>query len=232
MTVHILVAPGQEAQAEVTKFDILFSCPSVYINCISLDADPFAQVAHLGTLNYEAGDVILIAGVCPRVVTFEIAKIAIEKKQNYMPGKGVDHRGVELATGIFKQRLPIENNNYTVWPYIAVIGNPESAKLSFQLVALMDQDEYWSAYKPEIPTLLHLLAVLLATGLWESPDWFELVDMSNRDLDISSTMYTSNVWDEWISFYPANKNFKLENHAQIRPVWLDGSEKPLEYWKR
>jgi len=230
MTVHILVTPGQERLAEVSKFDIQISCPTTDINVIILDITPFKQIAHLGTLDYSAGDVILIAGACPRPVTFEIAKIARDTKQNYMPGKGMDHRGVELPRGSIKHRLPIEHNNHAAWPYIAIIGNPEAAKLSFQLVAHLHQADYWPVYCPEIPMLQHLLAVLPSTGLWEAPQWFEIVDMSTQDLNLSLTMYTSHVWHEWISFFPAAQNFKLENHAQIRPIWLAGSEKPLEYW--
>jgi len=49
-------------------------------------------------------------------------------------------------------------------------------------------------------------------------------------LELAPVMYASHMWHDWIAFYPANGNFKLENHAQLHPVWLAGSTKPLEYW--
>lgn len=65
---------------------------------------------------------------------------------------------------------------------------------------------------------------------WLAPDWFPVVDLSVRDLEISPVMYATNHWNDWIAFYPSNGAFKLENHAQLYPVWLDGSTKPLEFW--
>jgi hypothetical protein len=74
--------------------------------------------------------------------------------------------------------------------------------------------------------------VVFSTGHWQAPNWFKIVDMSVRNLELAPIMYAHHMWHDWIAFYPANGNFKLENHSQIYPVWLAESEKPLEYWRR
>jgi hypothetical protein len=164
--------------------------------------------------------------------TFSVAKLAKERNENYIPGAGVDHRGVEIPSNKMQHRLPIEKNNHTAWPYLAVIGNTETAKLSFEIFDQIDKSLYWPEYEPETPTLQHLLAAIASTGFWETPNWFAVVDMSIRDLELAPVMYSSHAWHDWIAFYPANGNFKLENHSQILPVWMDNSIKPLEYWRR
>ncbi len=232
MTVHILVPPGKESMARITKEDVKQVDINQTVNLIRTEASAWRQVKDLSNIVYEAGDIVCIAGVCPRQTTFNVANLAKLNKTNYMPGTGVDHRGVQIEPNKIQHRLPIEKNYYTAWPYLAVIGDPESAKLSFELIEHLESKDYWPEYVPEEVLLEHVLAIVSATGSWETPSWFKIVDMSIRDLEIAPVMYSSHAWHDWIAFYPANGNFKLENHSQLHPVWLANSEKPLEYWER
>lgn len=232
MTVHVLVPPGKEALARITKEDVKQVDINQTVNLINTEESAWRQLKDLSSINFEAGDIVCLAGLCPRQTTFNIANIAKENKTNYMPGVGVDHRGIPIEVYKIQNRLPIEKNNYTVWPYLAVIGDPEAAKLSFEIIEHLESSSYWPEYVPETVTIEHVLAIVAGTGYWETPDWFKVVDMSIRDLEIAPIMYSSHNWHDWIAFYPANGNFKLENHSQLYPVWLAGSEKPLEYWER
>lgn len=230
-TVYIVVRPGHEHLAEVTQKDIAIVDSDIKTILINTVSDPVAQITQLSLIKFESGDVLCLAGLCPRRLTFEYANIARERNENYMPAIGVDHRNVKLDANKIYNRAAIEKNHYNVWPYLAIVGNPDSASLSFELVQHIDKSLYWSHYEPEMPMLEHLLAVASSTGHWIMPDWFKVVDMSMRDLEIAPVMYSTHKWDNWIAFYPANGNFKLENHAQTNPVWLAGSSKPLEYWR-
>jgi len=231
MTVHILTATGRDEHATISKFDIKFVDASMPVNIINVDADPYKQIKALATIDYKAGDIICIAGTCLRHTPFEIAKIAAANNINYMPGTGVDHRGVTIQSGKIYSRNAIEKNYSTAWPYIMIVGNPESAKLSFEIFEEILSELYWPNYVPEVIAIEHLLAAVAAAGHWETPEWFKIVDMNIRDLELAHVMYASHNWDDWIAFYPSNGNFKLENHAQLLPVWLADSTKPLEYWK-
>jgi hypothetical protein len=229
MTVFVITSPGKEDLAKVTKEDVNLvdvSQPVVIVNTVD---DVVQQLKDIANLNLATGDIICKAGTCLRQTTFEIADIAKQRQENYMPGQGVDHRGVSIPAGKIKNRLAIENNLYTAWPYLIVIGNPDSAKESFELIEHLDKTAYWPYYEPETVLLEHLLAVVAAVGDWHTPSWFKIVDMSIRDLEIAPVMYSSHVWDDWIAYYPANGNFKLENHSQLFPIWLAESKKPLEY---
>lgn len=230
-TVYIVVRPGDEQLATVTQKDIALTDLTINTVLINTVDDPVEQITQLSLLTFDAGDVLCLAGLCPRKSTFEYANIAKERNENYMPGVGLDHRNVKLDSGKIHHRAAIEKNHYNVWPYLAVIGNPQAATLSFELVPQLDKTLYWSNYEPEVPLLEHLLAVASSTGLWSTPEWFKVVDMSMRDLELAPVMYSSHAWDNWIAFYPANGNFKLENHSQTNPIWLAGSVKPLEYWR-
>jgi len=230
-TVYIVAGPGQEQLAKVTQNDVAIVDATVKTIVVETSAEPMEQILQIAQLKFEAGDILCLAGLCPRRTTFEFASIAKSRKENYMPGQGIDHRGMELDAGKIYHRAAIEKNHYDVWPYIAVIGDPELATLSFEIIALLDKSLYWSNYEPETPRLEHLLAVAAATGYWSAPAWFKVVDMSMRDLEVAPVMYANHAWDDWIAFYPANGNFKLENHSQVNPVWLAGSVKPLEYWR-
>lgn len=231
MTVYILTAPGREDAAEISRLDAMFVDASVTVSVLAVDADPYKQIETLATVDYAAGDIICIAGTCVRHTTFQIANVAATKKVNYMPGCGVDHRGVEISPGKIYSRSAIEKNYSAAWPYIMIIGDPESAKISFEILKDIQPELYWPNYVPEIVEIEHLLSATAATGYWETPAWFKIVDMNIRDLELAHVMYASHNWDDWIAFYPSNGNFKLENHAQILPVWLANSVKPLEYWK-
>ena len=232
MTVYIVVAPGKEALASITSYDIGLINPALKCELVAVAGNAQSQLDTIAALNLAPGDIICMAGLCIRHTPLHIANLALERKENYMPGCGVDHRGVNIPSGKIQHRQAIEKNQLDVWPYLMIIGNPESALLSFKLVKEMDPALYWHSYTPEDPTLLHLLGIASNTGQWETPDWFKVVDMSIRDLELEPIMYSSNAWHDWIAFYPANSNFKLENHGQIYPVWLAESEKPLEYWQR
>lgn len=232
MTFYVIVPPGKENLAEVSKIDIGFVLPGSKVEFVKVDGEPSLQIKTLASLNLEAGDVICFAGLCVRRTTIDAMELCRFTKLNYMPGAGVDHRGVPIPAGKIGRRQPIEKNYQTAWPYLMVIGDPETAKISFELLEHLNPADYWPNYVPDTPELVHLLGVISMTGYWQAPEWFKLVDLSIRDLEIAPVMYASHRWHDWIAFYPANGNFKLENHAQLFPVWLDGSEKPLEHWKR
>lgn len=231
MTLYVITPPGHDKLASVSKLDASFLSPSTKVEIVNVSDSPFEQLKALLGLNLQAGDVICQAGLCIRRTVLEIAEIAKSSKQNYMPGEGVDHRGVPIEAGKIQHRLPIEKNGQEAWPYVMIIGNPETAKTSFEVFESLEPDLYWHTYTPEIPTLSHILGVVSLTGFWEMPKWFKVVDLSIRDLEIAPVMYASHMWHDWIAFYPANGNFKLENHAQLHPVWMASSEKPLEHWK-
>lgn len=230
-TVYVLVPPGKENNAKITKEDINIADINVNVKLIHTQADLKTQLDDLIAIPFESGDVFCLAGLCPRRTTYDFAQLAKSRQENYMPGIGVDHRGVPIEPFKIQHRLAIEKNNYTVWPYLAIIGDPESAILSFKLLSLLRVEDFWPNYIPEVASLTHMLAIAATAGNWYTPDWFKVVDMSIRDLEIAPIMYSSHAWHDWIAFYPANGNFKLENHSQLYPVWLADSEKPLEYWQ-
>jgi len=231
MTFHILTNHPDGKLVTITKKDLMYTTTDHKINIVTMESTPLDTIKKLSTLDFDAGDVICLAGLCPRKTTFEIIELAKERKENYLPGQGVDHRGVPIESGKIKNRLAVEKNHLTAWPFLAVIGDPESAKLSFEMLSLLEPELYWPDYVPDEPHITHLLAVLTATGLWTAPEWFKLVDLSIRDLELAPVMYASHMWHDWIAFYPANGNFKLENHSQLFPVWIADSEKPMEYWQ-
>lgn len=233
MTLHIIAPPDSASLVEVTSLDAKFVNASMDISVVHVEKDPYSQIKQLATLNLTAGDIICMAGTCLRQTTAAIAQVAITRKVNLMPGTGVDHRGVPIELHRINFRLPIEKNNMAAWPYLMIIGDPELAKKSFEIFPDLDSSLYWSNYVPEAEAVRveHLLAAIASTGLWETPEWFKIVDLSVRDLELAPVMYSSHMWHDWIAFYPANGNFKLENHTQLHPVWLAGSTKPLEYWK-
>lgn len=233
MTFFVIVRPGEDNLAEVSRLDISFVQPGAKVELVKLEStNATEQLKIIAALNFESGDVVCLAGLCVRRTTLDVVELAKQSKLNYTPGHGMDHRGVGIPPGKISIRQPIEKNYQKAWPYLLVIGDPESAKVSFELLQHLDPADYWSNYIPESPNLLHLLGVVVSTGYWQSPDWFKLVDLSIRDLETAHIMYASHAWHDWIAFYPANGNFKLENHSQLSPVWLAGSTKPLEHWKR
>lgn len=232
MTLHIVTPPNYDEHVKITSMDAKFVNASIEINVVNVEQDPYSQVRQLATLDLKAGDIICLAGTCTRQSTVSIAELAAAKKINFMPGTGTDHRGVPIEPHKINARAPIEKNDITAWPYLMVIGDPELAKKSFEILPELDSALYWPNYVPEPDQVRieHLLAAVASTGLWETPDWFKIVDLSVRDLELAPVMYASHMWHDWIAFYPANGNFKLENHSQLNPVWLAGSTKPLEYW--
>ena len=232
MTLHIITPPDYDDHAKITSMDAKFVNASVEINIVNVEKDPYSQIRQLATLDLKAGDIICLAGTCTRQSSVAVAELAAAKKINLMPGTGTDHRGVPIQPHKINARAAIEKNDITAWPYLMVIGDPELAKKSFEILPELDSTLYWPNYVPEPDQVRveHLLAVVAATGLWETPKWFKIVDLSVRDLELAPVMYASHMWHDWIAFYPANGNFKLENHSQLDPVWLAGSTKPLEYW--
>ena len=232
MTVYVIVPPGKEHLADITKEDAKIVDVNNNVVYVNTSNDPWQQLKAISEIPFQPGDIFCLAGLCPRRTTFDIAKLAAERKENYLPGQGVDHRGVPIEAGKIQHRLPIEKNHYTTWPYLGVVGDPETVAISIQLLDQLKVENFWPEYIPESVHLTHLLAIISATGMWIVPNWFKVVDMSIRDLELAPVMYSSHKWHDWIAFYPANGNFKLENHSQLLPVWLDESDKPLEYWHR
>lgn len=232
MTVYVIDHPTNPKLFDVTKKDIKFYDSQLSAVRLPHFSNPIEQLGHLQTLSLDAGDIICFAGVALRRHSWNMRDIAVSKSCNIMPGKIVDHRYVEIEAGKMFKRKPQELNGHIGVPYVMLIGNPLTAVESWSVIQSFKPEEIWSIYLPEEPTIYHWLSATAALSpAWLTPDWFPLVDTSIRDLEISPVMYATNHWTDWIAFYPANGNFKLENHTQLYPVWLDETEKPLEYWR-
>ena len=116
MTFYVIVPPGKDRLAEVSKIDIGFVSPGAQVELINVDDIPLSQLNAIASLNLESGDVVCFAGLCVRRTTLDVIELAKNNKLNYMPGAGVDHRGVELlgivlrfqAQGIFLHALRAE----------------------------------------------------------------------------------------------------------------------------
>lgn len=236
MTVHILIEsndPVEHQLTQVTKHDALLVNAQEKFNIVNLaDRTVIEKLKSLADISYEPGDAICFAGLCMRQFTQTARQLANEKKINLMPGMGVDHRLQPIWSNRISRRIPIDKNLYVAWPSLIVIGNTESAQISFTILAqlLLNESLCWPYYVPEDPSLEQVLAILSVMEDWQCPHWFKIVDLSVRDLEIVPMMYATHAWHDWIAFYPANGNFKLENHTQLYPVWLDRSLKPLDYW--
>lgn len=215
----------------VTKEDILTTnndIETVYVEL--LEDDPVKQLLELSKTPLEDGDILCKAGLAPRTLSFKILELAKENKENIVPGKIVDHRLLEIPKKKLLKRKVQEENNQTSIPYIMLIGDSMSAVESLMLMANFKQEELWINYLPEKAELEHWLSAMVSLfPSWKALDKFPLVDLSIRDLETDPVMYATNTWHDWISYYPSNNNFKLENHVQLFPVWLDGSTKTLEY---
>lgn len=188
MTFYIIVPPGKDRLAEVSKIDIGFVSPGARVELVAVDDTPLSQLNTIASLSLESGDVICFAGLCVRRTTLNVIELSKNNKLNYMPGAGVDHRGVHIPIGKINKRQAIEQNYQTTWPYLMVIGDPESAKDCFKLFEHLNPADYWPNYVPEKPELMHLLGVIALAGNWQSPEWFKLVDLSIRDLEIAPVM--------------------------------------------
>lgn len=217
---------------DVTRLDTKFYDPHLELVRIPLLGSPQQQLEQLMTLPLDAGDIICFAGLTPRRYTWSMIDIARQNKINLMPGRCIDHRGIDIESGKFFCRRPQEKNQHLGHPQLMLIGDPVVATESWAVALNLDPEQIWNQYMPESLDLMHWLsaAAYLHPG-WQTPTWFPIVDMSVRDLEIAPVMYATNHWTDWIAFYPANGNYKLENHTQLYPVWLDNSEKPLEYWR-
>lgn len=231
MTIYIINDSENPDLATVTEKELDIQDIKIKTSKIDLAADPLLQINQLADLDLSDGDIICFAGVVLRTLVWNFSQIANETKSNLMPGQIVDHRSYPVADGMFFSRKPQEENGYPGVPYVILIGDSQGAKESWQAITLLDEDQVWGFYKPETLTIYHWLSAAAALHTsWKTPDWFPIVDLSIRDLEIAPVMYATNHWSDWISFYPSAGNFKLENHAQLLPVWLDRSTKPLEYW--
>jgi len=237
MTIHIMIE-SKETQFQqlikITKYDAMQVNAQEKFNIIDLSncVTVKDKLKTLAEISYESGDVVCFAGLCVRQITTTVRELARQKKTNFIPGVGVDHRLQAIWPNRISRRLPIDKNFYRAWPSLMVIGDSESACVSFSVLQqLLDNETLcWPHYVPENPTLEQVLSVLSLMENWQTPEWFKVVDLSVRDLEVVPVMYATHRWHDWISFYPANGNFKLENHTQLYPVWLAGSLKPLEYW--
>ena len=195
-----------------------------------LATSPEEQLLELSRIPLEDGDILCQAGVAIRPMSFKLLEIAIEHKINIVPGKLVDHRLLEIPKKKILKRKVQEENNHLGIPYVMLIGDSMSAVESFMLVINFTQEQLWTYYFPEEAELQHWLSAIVSLfPSWQAYETFPLVDMSIRDLETAPVMYATNTWHDWISYYPSNSNFKLENHVQLFPVWLDKSEKTLEY---
>lgn len=232
MTVYVLDNRQRPKLFDVTRHDIKFHDPHSEIVRLESQTSAIDTLNQLSSLPLNSGDIICYAGLAPRRHTWTMTKIAQDKQLNLMPGRLIDHRCVDIDSGKFFKRKPQEENGHLGAPQLMVIGNPLTAVESWQTIQQFTPEEIWSNYLPDQPELSHWLSAVasLLPG-WLTPDWFPLVDTTVRDLEIAPVMYATNHWSDWIAFYPANGNFKLENHSQLYPVWLDYSEKPLEYWR-
>ena len=231
MTVYVIDNANNPRLFDVTQADIKFHNPHLGAERLPAYSDPAEQLKCLQSLPLDAGDIICFAGIALRRHTWLMKDIAVERSWNLMPGQIVDHRLVPIEAGKAFKRRPQDMNNHVGSPYVMIIGNPLTAVESWSMIQNFAPEDVWPQYLPEQPTIHHWLSATaaLCPG-WLTPDWFPVVDTSVRDLEIAPVMYASNHWTDWIAFYPANGNFKLENHSQLYPVWLDETEKPLEYW--
>jgi hypothetical protein len=215
----------------VTKEDVLTinnDVETIYIEL--LEDNPKKQLLELSRIPLEDGDILCQAGLAPRPLSFKLLEIAKENKENIVPGKLVDHRLLEIPNKKLLKRKVQEENNQTSIPYIMLIGDSMSAVESLMLIANFKEEQLWTNYLPEKSDLQHWLSAMVSLlPSWTSLDTFPLVDLSIRDLETDPVMYATNTWHDWISYYPSNGNFKLENHVQLFPVWLDNSKKTLEY---
>lgn len=177
------------------------------------------------------GDVVCFAGLALRTVVWELLAIAKQRQINLMPGCMTDHRGQRIPDGKFFARKPQEVNQHPGIPYVMLIGDAAGAKQSWSTLLALPERDVWSLYQPEDFSSHHWLsAAAVLHSSWLTPDWFPVVDLTVQDLELMPVMYATNHWSDWISFYPAGGNLKLENHVQTYPVWFDHSTKPLEYW--
>lgn len=231
MTIYIIADPENVDLATVTEKDLDLQGIKTKKTRLDLAVNPFEQIKQLADFDFDNGDIVCFAGIVLRTLVWNFSQMASETKFNLMPGKIVDHRSYPIADGMFFSRKPQEENGYLGVPYVMLIGDSAGAKESWQTITMLDEDRVWNFYKPERLTLHHWLSAAAALHTsWKTPAWFPIVDLSVRDLEITPIMYATNHWSDWISFYPSAGNFKLENHAQLSPVWLDRSTKPLEYW--
>lgn len=233
MTTVYIIADLENIELDrVTLGDLKICLPDAKSMLIEQAEDPLDLLDDLQDLDLKDGDVVCFAGIALRGQTWNVLEIAQERKWNMMPGQMVDHRSLPIPPGTFYSRRAQESNGHTGIPYVMLIGDAEKAKFSWQTIQNFSPEKIWMDYMPERLTAYHWLSAAASIDpSWVTPTWFTVVDLSIRDLDIVPTMYATNHWSDWIAFYPANGNFKLENHAQLNPVWFDRSTKPLEYWK-
>lgn len=227
--IYILHTDKTRDLAKLTEFDISRQLRADFPrSLILLDENPRSSLRTLSEIEFAPGDLICFAGLIlgPNIQT--LIDYAVEKQINTTAGKLVDHRCLPIETGKISKYKSIEVNNYNAYPYYIIVGNPEQLKLSFEITLEFTLDQLAFNYLPEQESLLFLLACATTLGdCWQKD--FELVDMSVRDLEIARVMYASNMWHDWISFYPTSPGFKLENHTILPPLWLEESRKPLEY---
>ncbi len=232
MTVYVVDNPSNNRLFDVTQKDIKFHNPHLQAQKLPFIDSPIEQLQYLQALPLDTGDIVCFAGVTLRRHTWLMNDIAVERSWNIMPGQIVDHRNVPIEPGKIFKRKPQELNQHRGSPYVMLIGDPLSAVESWSEIQQFKPEEIWTNYLPDNPTIFHWLSAAAAIFPgWQTPDWFPIVDTTVRDLEIAPVMYATNHWTDWIAFYPANGNFKLENHSQLYPVWLDGADKPLEYWR-
>lgn len=230
-TVYIINDQKNSNLHKVTLEDLKFCAPDAKVDLVDQPKDPLDLLKNLQDLNLEDGDIVCFSGLAVRQTTWNALQIAQERQWNIMPGQIVDHRCVAIPQGTFYFRRAQESNNHPGIPYIMLIGDSAGAKNSWSNVQDFATEDIWHAYLPDTLTAYHWLSAAASLDRsWITPTWFPVVDLSIRDLDLIPTMYSTNHWSDWIAFYPANGNFKLENHAQVHPVWFDHSTKPLEHW--
>jgi hypothetical protein len=230
--IYVLDNAAHPRLFDVTRHDVKFYDPYLELVPVPAADSPRQQLEQLMMLPIDSGDIICFAGLTPRQHTWNMLDIAQQNKINLMPGRCMDHRGIDIEPGKFFRRRPQEMNQHPGHPQLMLIGDPLAAVESWATILELEPEQIWSQYMPETQDLMHWLSAAAALHAgWQTPDWFPIVDMSIRDLEIAPVMYASNHWTDWIAFYPANGNYKLENHTQLYPVWLDNSEKPLEYWR-
>lgn len=231
MNVHIIQSPDRPELATVTTRDLEIQEKKHKVSQIAWHEDPRQLAYNLIDADIHDGDVICFAGTVLRTAIWEMLAIARQRQVNLMPGRIIDHRGVSIPNGKFFSRKPQEANGHLGVPHVMLIGDTAAAKQSWKVLLDLEPSDVWSLYQPESITIQHWLSAAAALHpQWLTPDWFPVVDLSVQDLELLPVMYATNHWSDWIAFYPASGHFKLENHVQTYPVWLDNSAKPLEHW--
>lgn len=230
MSVYVIEHPLDPLVTDITARDIEKQGRTDTVKIVEFAEDPREQLESLSRQPIKDGDIVCFGGTALRTKVWDLSDLATGMRKNLMPGRANDHRGVQIPDGKFLHRKAQEQNGYPGIPYVMVLGDAKSARQSWKTVFDLDDGLLWKDYRPETLTSMHWLSAAALDPSWLVVDWFRVVDLSRQDLEVTPTTYATQQWHDWLAFFPANGRFKIENHAQLDPVWLDSSTKVMEHW--